>query len=128
MVSWWDKFHTTTTLSFLIQHHSREKFSRSNIGRVILDGPYGRDLNLKNYEIILLFGKGIGIASVFSYALDLVELRTHEKQEYRRSVFTRKVDLIWVLEDNNQFTWASQWIEELAKKDSQKVSCPLKSI
>lgn len=125
VVSWWDNSAEAVALSFLIQAQrglSMTLATRKTIRSVILDGPYGSDLRMENYETVLLFAKGIGIAGVLPYALSLVERKTHEDGSYRRGQMTRKVDLIWILEENCQEQWISAWIEKLKDKDPERAS------
>lgn len=89
--------------------------------KACLDGPYGRDLKLETFETVLLFAKGIGIAGVLPHALQLVERFKHEDQAYRRAMLTRKVDLIWLLEENSQKEWIADWLDELKSKDVANV-------
>jgi hypothetical protein len=46
--------------------------------KLFLDGPYGQDPQLGQYEIVVLIAKGLGIAGVLSAAVSLVERRQHD--------------------------------------------------
>ncbi|KAI1340611.1 hypothetical protein F5Y15DRAFT_45284 [Xylariaceae sp. FL0016] len=98
--------------------------------RVILDGPYGQDLRLHDYENVMLVAKGPGIAGVLPHALHLAGRRMHDmkydidEQRERSARFrdkTRKVDLFWVLEDNSQQKWLREEFRSLQKLDPRNV-------
>lgn len=116
MVSWWDD----TRISFLVQPQvglTWDLKNRTSVRSVILDGPYGKDLGLKNYSKSLLLAKGIGIAGLLPYALSIMRRKiTHTK-----GMLTQKVDLYWILEENGQMEWIRPWIEELKGIDRNRV-------
>lgn len=97
-----------------------------------LDGLYGRNIDLWNYKSVILAAKGMGIAGILSSALFLFDrhnLNTMAKKEsisfdnngairYKNRIFrnrTRKIILIWILEDNCQEDWAAAQIRNLQK-------------
>lgn len=126
-IAWWDDSMNATSLSFLVQPAngtSCDLIRRNSFGSVRIDGPYGKDLGLEKYENVILVAKGIGIAGIISYVRHLTyrKLSTGKVHEaYRRGLITRKIDVFWVLEDNTQEDWMSEWISDLREKDSQKV-------
>ncbi|KAH8787543.1 hypothetical protein F5882DRAFT_293398 [Hyaloscypha sp. PMI_1271] len=128
VIAWWDNSIKATSLSFLIQPDngvSSELIRRNSISKVRIDGPYGKDLGLEKYETVILTAKGIGIAGIMPYVRHLAyrKLSTGKAHEaYRRGLITRKIDVYWILEDNTQEDWVSDWIVDLQKKDSQKAS------
>jgi hypothetical protein len=117
------------TLSFLIQPQdgvSADLAGRKSIRRVILDGPYGKDLHLDSCETIILIASGVGIAGILPYARHMTERRLLPDEDwayqYRRGLITRKIDVYWVLEDNSQEEWAADWIRELHDIDKKNVT------
>ncbi|RDL41166.1 uncharacterized protein BP5553_01145 [Venustampulla echinocandica] len=100
VITWWDDSFSAMNLSFLIQPHngiSSELAARNSIQSVIIDGPYGKDLQLENYETVILIAKGIGIAGIIPYARHMTYRRTSKGKDheaYRRGLLTRKLDLI----------------------------------
>lgn len=130
VLTWWDDSRNAMKLEFLIQPQagiSAELISRRSIQNVTIDGLYGKDLHLERHETVILIAKGIGIAGVLPYLRNLTYRRVSKAKEheaYRRSLITRKIDLFWVLEDNTQEDWATEWLAELQKRDSTNVSLP----
>ena len=126
-ISWWDNSLNAETLSFLIQPEtgvSAELTSRSLIRTVCIDGPYGKDLKLENYENVILIAKGIGIAGIMSYIRHMTYRRVSKDKEheaYKRGQITRKIDVYWEMEDNSQQNWVSEWMEQLHEKDADNV-------
>jgi len=127
MVTWWDDSKRAMSLSFLIQPQggvSAGLIARNSIRSVIIDGPYGKDLALEDYETVILIAKGIGIAGILPYARHMTYRRVSKEKDneaYRRGLIIRKVDVFWVMEDNSQEHWISEWITDLQQKDSEKV-------
>ena len=127
-----------TTITFLISKHGphRQSLDQAIVGRNIrLDGPYGTDLRLQGFETVILAAKGLGIVGVLPYALHLVARGQHDDNTRHRSdrlrdtseaVFgdlSRRVDLVWWLEDTDQEPWVRgqlKALQELDKKVSDK--------
>ena len=92
---------------------------------MIIDGPYGKDHHLEDYETVILVAKGIGIAGILPYVRHMTYRRVSKDKDfeaYRRGLITRKIDVFWVLGDNYEEDWVSEWLSELQKRDSEKVS------
>lgn len=135
-VTWWvDEQHSSYSagLVFLLfRYGSISSLAKSDgvFRKVLLDGPYGRDLRLYDYENVILTGKGQGIAGILPHALHLAERRLYDKQtskqtSSRRPPYldkTRKVDLFWILEDNSQQKWLRDELRALQKLDPHNVS------
>ncbi|KAL8367158.1 hypothetical protein RB599_010248 [Gaeumannomyces hyphopodioides] len=104
-------------------NHSSLKIGKS----LLLDGPYGRNTDLWNYETVILAAKGMGIAGILSSALFLLDCRNLDlvaKKQTKKRLFrdrTRKVALVWALEDNSQENWAALAIHNLQKVDKEKI-------
>lgn len=116
------------SLSFLIQPKdgmSAVLAGRKSIRRVILDGPYGKDLHLDSCETVILVAKGIGIAGILPYVRHMTERRLLPDEnwayKYRRGLITRKIDVYWVLEDNSEQEWVADWLKELCDIDEKNV-------
>ena len=98
--------------------------ARNSIRSVKIDGPYGKDHHLEDYETVILVARGIGIAGILPYVRHMTYRRASKSKEhevYRRGLITRKIDVFWVLEHNSQEEWIQEWISELQKRDSEKV-------
>ncbi|CAM6002545.1 unnamed protein product [Sphagnum balticum] len=127
VIAWWDDSMKAQTLSFLIEPQngiSADLLARKSLRSVTLDGPYGRDLRLEKRETVILAACGIGIAGILPYVRHMTYRRSSKEQEnesYRRGLKTRKLDVYWVLEDNDQEEWISAWIIELQRRDSKHV-------
>jgi predicted ferric reductase len=59
----------------------------------LVDGPYGRDIQLGKYSTVFLFASGIGIAGVLLYAHQIVEEYDAERTNCRR------ICLFWEIDD-----------------------------
>jgi hypothetical protein len=140
VVTWWDEIGgkiaedanpstqpkpPATRLFFLIepQRGLTNRLARQHsLETVLLDGPYGVNLQLHTYQNVILVAQGIGLAGVLPYARHLSERFFHENLVYQRGLFTRRVDIFWVLEDNRQEDWASEYFSQLQLKDKGRVS------
>ena len=106
--------------------------------RMLLDGPYGKDLQLYRYETVILTAKGMGIVSVLPMALHLAARKEYDDSV--RSQFdpdegpsvglatapifrdaTRRIDLLWRLEHNNQDQWVADQLKALQDLDPRQV-------
>lgn len=134
MISWWDEVSGANpleakSLTFFIQPQAGltarlVKTSKLDIGEettpqeratrsAIMDGPYGRNLHLENYQTVILVAKGAGISGVLAYARQLLIWKSYRKQQ----VLTRKLKLHWELDDNSQDTWLGPFLMELKSAD-----------
>ncbi|KDN70497.1 hypothetical protein CSUB01_07942 [Colletotrichum sublineola] len=117
-------------VAFLVSDRGRIfNFSRLDVGNsLLLDGPYGRNLELWNYETVILAAKGMGIAGILSSALCLLDRRNQDseaKKDKKRGQrlfrdLTRKVAIVWTLEDNAQEDWAAPAFSVLQGLDSDQ--------
>lgn len=117
---------------FLVSDHGRmSQISHLDIGDSLrLDGPYGRNLELWNYETVILTAKGMGIAGVLSSALSLVDRRNQDREvkknarsaERLHRDLTRKVAIVWTLEFNYQEDWAASAFSVLKGLDLEQVT------
>jgi predicted ferric reductase len=126
MVSWWDDSINASSLDFLVEPRAgltADLTTKNSIRRVVLDGPYGHDLHLEDFETVILVAKGIGIAGILPYVRHMIFRRSSTSknlEEYRRGLITRKIDLYWELEDNSQQDWLEEWIRTLQDRDAEK--------
>lgn len=98
--------------------------------KLFLDGPYGQDPQLGQYEIVVLVAKGLGIAGVLSAALSLVERRQHDLKakdqahsDQNPRLFrdrTQRVAILWVVESADQEAWAASKLKEIQDLDEQE--------
>ncbi|KAJ8062059.1 hypothetical protein OCU04_009838 [Sclerotinia nivalis] len=127
VIAWWDDSLKATKVSFLIEPSNgltSKLIGRGSLRSVVMDGPYGKDLRLDNFETVILVAKGIGIAGIIPYVRSLTYRRVNKDKNYdsyRRGLITRKIDLYWVLEDNCQEDWISDWLVDLQMRDSEKL-------
>lgn len=85
--------------------------------RLLIDGPYGHDLELQRFDEVILVARGPGVAGILSIALYL--------QEWKKSNGAGPiVNIIWVLEENSQVEWASAQLLALKAEDPDKVREP----
>lgn len=115
---------STKDISFLIPYSQdlATYLQRRRTVRVQMDGPYGEQLGLGRYELVMLVADGEGIAGILSLALSILSRRKYDeddKAQGLRSRFycdkTRKVDLIWRLQDKKQVEWASPYFKALSE-------------
>lgn len=118
---------STRDLHFLVQR--RGSLARLNVGRedVSIEGPYGKNLRAETYETVILVAEGIGIAGVLPYALHLAQRRQHDQRFKATNTplfrdVTRKVDLLWKLNENEEERWCEDELVELMGMDSKKAS------
>ncbi|KAB5513058.1 hypothetical protein GE09DRAFT_1163722 [Coniochaeta sp. 2T2.1] len=110
--------------------------------RMLLDGPYGQDLRLHEYETVILTAKGMGIVSILPMALHLAARKNNDDSVRSQSnktsdptvalatslntapVFhdsTRRIDLLWRLEHNDQELWVADQLKALQDLDPRQV-------
>lgn len=140
MPFWVDSHDGRAEISFLMSRTGSHCMSLAALNEgefVRLDGPYGKDRRLYNYETVLLTAKGMGIVGALPFAFHLAERRRHDdnarKKEARlrdssEPVFgdlSRHVDLIWWLEHNEQEDWVARHLKKLQVVDSKVSQCVL---
>lgn len=127
----------STQLTFLMQRQGNIAALAKNeasLANVYIDGPYGHDLQLHEFENVVLAAKGIGIAGVLPYAAHLARRKqfdaahtlhnTPSESPPKETLFrdmTRKVDVFWVLEDNAQQKWVKEELLALQSLDPGNV-------
>ena len=131
-----------TTLTFLMrksQQHNQSLSIASNGQGVRLDGPYGIDWHIYNFETVILAARGMGIVGILPYALHLAARRRHDESLRKRSnrlrnsnepVFgdlSRCVDVIWWLEHEEQEAWVREQLRDLQELDA-KVSASVRPL
>ncbi|KAI8626617.1 hypothetical protein F5Y19DRAFT_488216 [Xylariaceae sp. FL1651] len=108
-----------TELAFLVLHSRTLKSLRFRKGeRLLIDGPYGQDLNLRYFRSVMLAAHGAGIIGILSIARSLWERR-------RSNDTLRRVNIFWSLERNSQAEWAAAYLKRLQKLDAGNVSTPV---
>jgi predicted ferric reductase len=76
--------------------HTGNGFDDGSEMRAVIEGPYGRELELDSYGTVLLFATGIGIAGQLPYIEQLLE-------GYRNcEVKTRSMALFWEVESERE--------------------------
>lgn len=117
---------STKDISFLVPN-SKDLASYLRRGRpldVRLDGPYGVRLGLEQYELVVLVADGEGIAGVMSLVLSILCRRKWDEEDKTQGSWsrlycdrTRKVDLVWKLQDNAQVDWARPYFTALSEME-----------
>ncbi|KAF4430854.1 Ferric/cupric reductase transmembrane component B [Colletotrichum fructicola] len=109
-----EAYTTTTTTSdiFLLVQDSPE-WIRQKV-QVLLDGPYGYNAHPEMYETVVLVAQGRGIAGVLPAA-------SHIARISRRSRITRRIDLQWKLDQNDDEEWAEERLQNLIHLDPHRV-------
>ncbi|KAK2778959.1 FAD-binding domain-containing protein [Colletotrichum kahawae] len=109
-----EAYTTTTTTSdiFLLVQDSPEWIKQKV--QVLLDGPYGYNARPEKYETVVLVAQGRGIAGVLPAA-------SHIARISRRSRITRRIDLQWKLDQNDDEEWAEERLQTLIHLDPHRV-------
>ncbi|KAH8595143.1 hypothetical protein B0O99DRAFT_512693 [Bisporella sp. PMI_857] len=119
MIFWWEEDLTQTfssTITFLIETKLGFTLRLANgapYQRISLDGPHGQNIPAEEYDTVILAAKGIGIAGVLAYAQYLIWMKS------RKRIRTRKVDIYWELEENQQEVWAGHYFNKLEDQSSK---------
>jgi predicted ferric reductase len=109
-VSWWYRdAGGNTVVVFIIQKRSGftgNLCSNANNGhnsemRAVIEGPYGKELDLESYGTVLLFATGIGIAGQLPYVTQLLE------GYHNCEVKTRRIALFWELDSECKLSHTS---------------------
>ncbi|KAI1464282.1 uncharacterized protein F4812DRAFT_467945 [Daldinia caldariorum] len=79
--------------------------------RLLIDGPYGQDLNLKYFKSVMLAAHGAGILGILSIARSIWEHR-------RSDDVLCRVNIFWSLERNSQGEWAAAYLKRLQELDA----------
>ncbi|KAL4781055.1 hypothetical protein BJX76DRAFT_350474 [Aspergillus varians] len=118
---------TITSISLLIRKRSgfTKKLAESNRSeyRAWFDGPYGPTAvgsgrtseRMGDYGHIFMVATGIGIATQIPYIKELLE------GHRRASIRTRRVSIIWQLDEEGDWEGAHDWLQELVKEDETYV-------
>lgn len=123
----------TSDLSFLTLRHDGTSALR-DASRILLNGPYGRDVALYEFETVFLVAKGMGIAGVLAHALYIARRKRHDdsvrdeasrlwdSDEFVFRDATRRLILVWFLEHNSQDVWVADQLKRLQEMDQDNVS------
>ncbi|KAH8743490.1 hypothetical protein F5883DRAFT_440900, partial [Diaporthe sp. PMI_573] len=110
--------------------HLNQQLSRMKRSeRVLLYGPFTQSLYLERYETVLLIAKGLGIYDILPLAYSITkrkvgDIRAKESGTLS-SLFrdiTRKVALIWWLDESEPEAWVREQLNGLKNLDSNNVS------
>ncbi|RSL89657.1 hypothetical protein CEP52_014849 [Fusarium oligoseptatum] len=127
---WSDGKSLVSELTFLVE--DRPSLAPLFLGTSItIDGPYGRDLRLDEYDHVFLLAEGIGISAVIPFAFALASRRQHDRLQKQsahgseartanRQLHldkTRRVTLIWAMNEGSQLEWAREEINRLMDLD-----------
>ncbi|KAK1977346.1 hypothetical protein LZ30DRAFT_265771 [Colletotrichum cereale] len=81
--------------------------------QVLLDGPYGQHTHPEKYETVVLVAQGRGIAGVLPAALHIAQMGRHDR-------ITRRIDLQWKLDHNDEEGWVEERLQNLIKLDPHR--------
>lgn len=82
---------------FLVECSSRDRRAHEHL-TALIEGPYGKELELDLYGTVLLFATGIGIAGQLSYVSQLL-------QDYRScETKTKRIALFWQVRPEGKLT------------------------
>lgn len=126
-----------STINFLMTnegHHGRSLLGVRKGQDLQLVGPFGKDLRLHRFETVILAARGIGILGILPFALNLAARKQQDSvvrdkasrlDDSDETVFrdvTRKVDLVWWLDYNDQERWVMDQFATLQSFDPENVS------
>ena len=75
--------------------------------RGFLEGEYGAQHGLYSYGMVALIAGGVGITHCIGWARELLHLYKKGRGAARRVV------LIWVVPDKDQYDWCREWFDEI---------------
>ncbi|KAH6883860.1 ferric reductase transmembrane component 3 [Thelonectria olida] len=81
----------------------------------VIEGPYGKELNLDSYGTVLLFATGIGIASQLPYVAQLLD--GYQNCEVK----TRRITLFWQVDSEIQTAWVADRMQQLLRQDTGRI-------
>ncbi|KAF2181279.1 hypothetical protein K469DRAFT_589592 [Zopfia rhizophila CBS 207.26] len=116
-VMWWsrDKFEllieSQRGLTASLQHYAQELGSKKSNTMAIIDGPYGKKVDLTRFETVMLFATGIGIAGQLSYLKSLMNIKD------KRATSIKRITLFWEIEHLGHLQWVTQKLDSLLEKD-----------
>jgi predicted ferric reductase len=142
-VPWWYRDAEGDVIVFIVQkrkgftqdlfRHTTNDADQRNEMRAIIEGPYGKGLDLKSYSTILLFATGIGIAGQLPYITQLLEEYHNSREKNRR------IAVFWELDSESKCSnshhqiflltaskkvhsaWVADMMMELLKRDTDGV-------
>ena len=80
----------------------------------LVEGPYGHAKSFNSYGTVLLFASGVGITHQMPYVRDLV-------QGYAEgTVATKRIVLVWVVQDTQCLEWVRPWMHEILGMDKRR--------
>ncbi|KAI9853593.1 MAG: hypothetical protein M1824_001086 [Vezdaea acicularis] len=117
-IAWWGTKNRNNTITLLIQ--TRTGFSKylNLIGQntsAILQGPWGHTENLHDYDKVLMFASGIGLAVHLPYIRYLLELHNEVKSRVRR------LTVVWLIEESSHDHLLADYMSALLKMDSRRI-------
>jgi predicted ferric reductase len=105
-VAWWYQVAGEDVIVLIIEkrkgftrdlfHYATNDIDLQSGMRAIVEGPYGKELDLETYDTVLLFATGMGIAGQLSYVTQLLE-RYHSC-----GVTDRRIALFWELDSESK--------------------------
>lgn len=99
---------------FLVECSSRDRRAHEHL-TALIEGPYGKELELDLYGTVLLFATGIGIAGQLSYVSQLL-------QDYRScETKTKRIALFWQVRPEVHLAYVADRMQELLSQDKDRV-------
>ncbi|OBT43218.1 hypothetical protein VE00_06389 [Pseudogymnoascus sp. WSF 3629] len=116
LIVWWERNMDGLTIFLLVdptRRFANKLDSLQNKKLVsLIDGPYGLEHNFGEYGTVLMFATGLGIAGHMLYIRELVS-------GYNScDVSTRRIVLIWQVDDRAHLQWVKQWMDAVIEMDT----------
>ncbi|CAN6674454.1 ferric/cupric reductase transmembrane component 2 [Trichomonascus vanleenenianus] len=71
---------------------------------VWVEGPYGSQHPIHNYDTAVMVAGGIGISGIYTYALDLMKRATNQR-----------IIFVWVISDSYPLVWFKSYLEAISR-------------
>lgn len=107
-VTWWYKDAGEDVIVLIVEkrkgftrdlfHYATNDIDLRSGMRAIVEGPYGKELDLETYDTVLLFATGMGIAGQLSYVTQLLE------QYHNRGVADQRITLFWEFDSESKYS------------------------
>ncbi|KAL6887155.1 hypothetical protein HDV57DRAFT_488156 [Trichoderma longibrachiatum] len=111
------------TLLILSHDFFPQSFRIRHGQRVLLDGPYGKRLDLRGHQNVVLAAKGAGLAAILPLALDLAARRDHDNRvrDQMQQIFMKQQTVVrkLAISDGPESEKLSQRKAELAQEQSR---------
>ncbi|KAG5361735.1 Ferric/cupric reductase transmembrane component 1 [Yarrowia sp. C11] len=97
-------------MTLKIFNHLLEKNDHANI-KLFVEGPYGHQLPVRNYDSTVVVAGGIGVTATYSYAADLLQCPS-----------TKSIIFAWVVRNDAAIDWFRDELNSLLQDDRVQVN------